>query len=160
MMLLFFILYLESKKFFIKSSVYYFIMISKVCCIVYNKLGENINFLLLHKSDWWKGWELIKGDVKENENVFDSAIREVNEATSLNLNNFKNINYNFNYSYLKGLNFKNVEINSFAFKSNEFNVILNNEHDYYKWVSFDRAIELLDFDEQKKLLEFFNKSLQ
>jgi len=93
------------------------------------------------------------------ENVKDAALREVNEETGLNIADVRIMPFNYSYDYLKGLNKVSAEVSCFAAKTDDENVTLSNEHNYYKWVDYDEAIKLLDYEEQKKLLELFNREI-
>lgn len=39
-------------------------------------------------------------------------------------------------------------------------VVINNEHTEYRWVSFDKAIGLLKFDDDKTALQNFKEKLR
>ena len=130
----------------------------KICCIVYTILNSEIKFLVLHKNNWWNGWELVRGDLTNNEDYNYGIIREVNLVTGLNIDNINNFHFNYSYDYLKELNRVNANVSCFVAKSDDLMVTLDKEHDYYKWISFNSAMKLIDFDEQKKMLElFYNK---
>jgi 8-oxo-dGTP pyrophosphatase MutT (NUDIX family) len=133
-------------------------MINKICCLVYSLNNNNeLNFLILHRNNWWNGWEFIRGDINNEEDAFKAALRAVNEQTGLNIEKVNPISFNYSYEYLKELNSKKTEVSCFAAKSLDSEVNLSNEHNFYKWVDYETAMKLLDFDEQKKLLEFFKK---
>lgn len=132
-------------------------MVNKICCLVYSINNKELNFLILHRNNWWNGWELIRGDVNESEDVFQSALRIVNEQTWLNLEKVSSVPFNYSYEYMKELDVKNVDVSCFVAKSDELNINLSNEHNHYKWVDYETAMKMLDFDEQKKFLEFFKK---
>lgn len=132
-------------------------MVDKVCCIVFKEGINGKEFLILHKNNWWNGWEFVRGELMNNENATNAALREINHETGLNITNVKIVPFNYNYSYMKGLNNVDSNVSCFVAKAKDDLVTLSNEHNYYKWVDFNRAINLLDFNEQKKLLEFIMK---
>jgi 8-oxo-dGTP pyrophosphatase MutT (NUDIX family) len=132
-------------------------MVNKLCCLIYSINNKEINFLILHRNNWWNGWEFIRGDINNSEEVYNAALRVVNEQTWLNIEKINPVPFNYSYEYMKGLTGKKVDVSCWAAKSDELKINLSKEHNYYKWVNFNTAMKLLDFDEQKKFLEFFKK---
>ena len=133
-------------------------MAEKICCIVYSKVNGDFKFLLLHKNNWWNGWEFVRGEVDSGESPIGAAKREAMEETGLFFEKVISIPFNYSYDYLKGLNFIESNVSCFFAKANDSAVRLSEEHDYFKWADYDDAMKLLDFDEQKRLLDFFKKS--
>jgi len=133
-------------------------MVDKVCCILYSRINDEVNFLIMHRNNWWNGWELIRGDINEKESAFAAALRVVNEETKLNIEKVTPLSFSYSYDYMKELSVINVNVSCFAGKSDDLKVMLSSEHNHYKWVNYDDAKKMLDFDEQKKLLEFFIKA--
>lgn len=129
-------------------------MVDKLCCVVYRKDYDGIKFLLLHRDNWWNGWELVRGDIFDKECVNDSVIREVNQSTGLNIGRITSINFNYSYEYLKELNYIDTNVSCFVAKASDEFVTLSDEHNYYKWANHEQALKLLEFEEQKKLLSF------
>jgi len=132
-------------------------MVDKICCLIYSIINNEPKFLVLHKNNWWNGWELVKGEVRADEDAFKAACREANEETGLNLEKVAPVPYNYSYDYLKDLDWISCSVSCFAAKSYDSLVHLSIEHDYYKWVDFESALKILDFNEQKNFLEFFKK---
>jgi hypothetical protein len=132
-------------------------MAKKVCCIVYSIVNNEPFFLLMRRNNWWNGWEFIRGDVLENENPIDSANRAVNDCTGIVFECLNTLPFSYSYDYLKGLEKSETEVSCFLCKASSMNVLLSGEHDYYKWLDYDSAMKLLDFVEQKKLLETAKK---
>ncbi|MFA5303976.1 MAG: NUDIX domain-containing protein [Candidatus Nanoarchaeia archaeon] len=132
-------------------------MVNKICCLVYSIVNNEPSFLILHRNNWWNGWELVRGDINEPEDAFMASLRIVNEQTWLNLAKVSPVPFNYSYEYLKGLEVKKADVSCFAAKSEELTINLSSEHNHYKWVDYETAMKMLDFGEQKKLLEFFRK---
>jgi 8-oxo-dGTP pyrophosphatase MutT (NUDIX family) len=90
--------------------------------------------LLLRRSDLrYRGqWDLPGGHAKVGESPIDNAIRETKEELGINkipgikIGNIKNIQQGKQYN----LFFYKIE--------NKFNIKLNNEHDDYEWVKFNK----------------------
>ncbi|MDD5054290.1 MAG: NUDIX domain-containing protein [Candidatus Nanoarchaeia archaeon] len=135
-------------------------MVDKICCLVYSIINDELKFLILHKNNWWNGWEFVRGEIKKEEQAFQAAIREANEETGLNLEKVWPIPFKYSYEYLKGLNLINSNVFCFAAKAYDSIVNLSKEHDHYKWVDYDSALKLLDFEEQKNFLKFFHDSVK
>ncbi len=131
----------------------------KVCCVIIKDGIDGPRFLILKKNTWWKGWEFVRGEKREKETIVDAAIREINEETGLNITNVVAVPFTYNYNYMKGLEKRDAEVACFMAKCNDDNVVLSKEHSHYKWVDFRTAMMLLEFDEQKKLLNFINSNL-
>jgi 8-oxo-dGTP pyrophosphatase MutT (NUDIX family) len=119
--------------------------------------NKEANFLILHRNNWWNGWELIRGDINPGEDAFKSALRAVNEQTGLNIGRVNSVPFNYSYEYMKDLKVIKASVSCFAAKSDDLSVNLSKEHNFFKWVNYETAMKMLDFDEQKKLLEFFKK---
>ncbi len=134
-------------------------MVSKVCCIIYRKDYDGLKFLILHKNNWWNGWEFVRGESESGESIQSAALREVNHETGLNITNIRVVPFNYSYDYLKGLNQVNASVSCFIAQANDELVTLSEEHDYYKWVDYNRAMNLLEFTEQKKLLNQVHQSI-
>ena len=107
-----------------------------------------------------RGWEFVKGEKNENEGVEECAVREANEETGLNIVKVEQIPFHYSYDYLKGLDNFSANVSCFIAETDEELVSLSDEHNYYKWVSLDRGLGLLEFDEQKKLLEYAGRIIQ
>ncbi|MBN1923286.1 MAG: NUDIX domain-containing protein [Nanoarchaeota archaeon] len=132
-------------------------MVEKVCCAIYRKNYDSVKFLILHKNNWWNGWEFVRGEAESSEGIMDAAVREVNQETGLNITDIKVVPFNYSYNYLKNLNYISAEVSCFLAKASDELVTLSSEHNHYKWVDYETAMKLLEFPEQKKLLEQVNR---
>jgi ADP-ribose pyrophosphatase YjhB (NUDIX family) len=102
----------------------------------------------------------VRGEKRIDESIHDAALREVNHETGLNITKITPINFNYSYSYLKNLNNINAEVSCFVARADDDLVTLSTEHNYYKWVDYENALMFLEFEEQKKFLEFINKQIK
>ncbi|VVB75180.1 Uncharacterised protein [Candidatus Tiddalikarchaeum anstoanum] len=116
-------------------------------------------FFLLHKNTWWSGWEFVKGDIIPGDSVSESVIKCVKELTGLNVTKIDNIPFNYSYNYLKGEKNVDASIACFVAKTEGAKANISKDYDFYKWGSFETVMKLLDFEEQKKLLEFIDKKV-
>ncbi len=131
----------------------------KVCCVIVKESIDGPRFLILKKNTWWSGWEFVRGEKRESERIVDAALREINEETGLNITKVEPIPFTYNYTYMKGLKKKEAEVACFMAVSKDDEIVLSNEHSHYKWADFRTAMMLLEFDEQKRLLNFIRSNL-
>jgi len=128
--------------------------IKKIVAIIYDIKNGEPYFLILHRVLRWKGWELLKGTIEDNEDTENTVAREIDEEISMK-------NYTIERKLGKSFDFlwgddivKVVDV--FLVKGDmkeELNLSQEViEHDNYKWVKKDKAIELLTFENLKELL--------
>lgn len=99
-------------------------------------------------------WDLVKGNVERGESKEETIIRELFEETGIkDAEIIEGFNEDIDYYYT----FKGERIHKFVdyllIKSNEKKIKLSYEHDDYKWLSFDKAIEQVNFKNVKKILK-------
>lgn len=99
-------------------------------------------------------WGLVKGNVEKGESKEETIMRELYEETGIkDAEIIERFNEAIDYYYT----FKGERIHKFVdyllIKSNEKKIKLSYEHDDYKWLSFDEAIEQVDFKNVKKVLK-------
>lgn len=103
--------------------------------IILNKKDE---ILLLRRSEKCKGvgeWSLPGGGLEKGEDPTQSIIREVKEETGLEIYDVKPI---YVVSFTEGQNF--VVMIGYGVKTKSENVLLNWEHDQFKWVQKDEVL--------------------
>lgn len=126
--------------------------------IVYREKGQDFEVLLLKRNKKSGGfWNVVNGTFEFNETISQCRERELFEETGIK----------------KVLNWSN-EINRFSFTRKDYvivvlvytaevssnqSVTINEEHTEYTWVSFDKAIEMLKFDEDKEGLQICHDRL-
>ena len=94
------------------------------------------------------GWFVVTGGVEENESPEDTVTREVLEETGLNIEEIISLNWGSIYEWGGELC---EEQNFITFvKSGE--VVLNEEHSDYQWLSLDEFIKKINWDDDKELL--------
>lgn len=99
-------------------------------------------------------WGFAKGGIEENETVEQAALREVEEETGLkNVKLIKNFKENDSYSFEENGEKFFKEVTWLLGEVDEDEVILSHEHEDFKWLNYEEALELLSFKELKRLLE-------
>ena len=120
--------------------------------IVFN--GER--FLVLHRTLGWSGWEFPKGGVNAGETEKEAVLREVKEETGLDAKITKKlpliIRYDYPDDYRKKYGADKTEQSVFLLRANG-KIKLSEEHDDYKWLSYEEARNILKYDDQKKALD-------
>ncbi len=117
--------------------------------------GSTKRFLLVkYKVFGQKHWDFPKGKIEDGEKDRTAAKREALEETGIDDLNFDNgFSANYKYSYTKDSGeevFKDYHY-LLAKIPHEEKVILSEEHSDSKWASYDEAIDLFEFDNQKEI---------
>jgi len=133
--------------------------------IIFRKENDKVYYLLLHYPSSAKAardyWDLPKGHIEKGENEIETVRREVEEETGLKdiefVEGFKEwIKYFFKF---KGKNvFKFVTFYLVATKTK--NVKVSFEHLGFEWLSYEKALEKLTFENAKEILKKANQFLQ
>lgn len=125
-------------------------MIKEKSCgaIVYYTHNEEILYLILkHKAGHWA---FPKGHVENNETEVETALREIKEETSLIVtidDGFKVINE------YQPTRYSIKEVVYFMARSNTDKVFVQQaEIDNFRWCLYDEAIDLITYENDKKIL--------
>ncbi len=133
------------------------------------KIGNNWEYLLLHRIPSRGGfWQRVTGGVEEKENITEAAKRELIEETKLIPYQLKKINYSYSfpiedkYRHLYPSDVKRIiEYVFIAYVESQKEPIIDpKEHDQYKWCSFNKALKLLTWRENKEALKRCNDLLK
>ena len=122
-------------------------------CIIINDKKE---VLLVHHN---KGhWDFPKGHVEEGETEVETAIREVKEETTIDVEVNENYRYTTEYSPQENVM---KEVVYFLAKNinNERNAQLE-EVSEVKWFKIDEAVEKITYNTSKEILLRLKKDLQ
>ena len=130
----------------------------QVQAILFKKISGRLHYLLLKRTLEKEGfWQPVTGGLEEGETKVEALEREVLEETGIeNIARIIDDVHYFEYSdpyFIKEYVF-GVEVHP-----NEKIVIDGKEHSQFKWCSFQEALELLKWDENKKALSRLNEIL-
>lgn len=124
--------------------------------IVFRKEEGLILYLLLHYEEGH--WGYPKGHIENKENIEETARREIREETGLTdiqfIEGFKELNKYFFIFEAKRI-FKTVDLLLAITNSKE--IKLSFEHVGYEWLSYERALERITFQDDKTLLRKANQ---
>ena len=124
----------------------------KISCgaIIFRKDDSNIYFLLLKYPNYWG---FPKGEKEGNESDIETAKREIKEETGIeDLKFIFGFRKEYEYSYfLKGKKINKKAI-FFLAETNQKDVKISWEHEDYKWASYEEALKLLSYEDDKKIL--------
>ncbi|RKA27968.1 Dihydroneopterin triphosphate diphosphatase [Listeria monocytogenes] len=131
----------------------------QVLVIPYIYLEDTYQFGIFLRNDM-KVWQFIAGGGEDNETPMETAVRESKEE--LNLRENLKVYALESQSYIPSMHFSYAEeayenglyvVPEFTFGCNLSEVYekinLSDEHDQYKWVSYDEAMHLLEWDSNK-----------
>ncbi|TFF86153.1 MAG: NUDIX domain-containing protein [Promethearchaeota archaeon] len=99
-------------------------------------------------------WGFAKGNIEENEKPKETTLREIEEETGLSdikiLNNFSEL---IEYYYYRGGKRIHKIVKFFLGKTDFKDIKISYEHEDYKWVPFNEAINLLSFKNSQNILK-------
>ena len=139
----------------------------KAVFIVVYSVEKEIKYIILKRKKHWKGWEFPKGKIEKFETKRQTARREVKEETGLNVLKIKKFHEKGFYKYKNKLKDRPGIIGQtytlFAVKVSKGNgkiKIDKKEHYFGKWISYEKAIKLLTWENQKRCLKIVNNWLK
>jgi dihydroneopterin triphosphate diphosphatase len=128
----------------------------KVQVIIFKNLKDPL-FLLLKTNQGEKSfWQGVTGGVEDTDSsIEEAAIREVSEELSIKITDLKGPihSYKFKTSHP---DYIGQEMEEFCFYSEvpeNTEIILSDEHQEFKWLSFKEAHDLIAHDNPKLVLE-------
>ena len=114
--------------------------------IIYN--NENKVLIVKHNAGHW---DFPKGHMEKGEDEYQTAIREVKEETSVDIELYKNNRYTINYSPKEDVD-KTVV---FFLAKSKSDILKKQDSEIANigWFSYDEALEVLTYDTAKELLK-------
>ncbi len=126
--------------------------------------NKGIKYLLLHYPSGSRTkknyWGFSKGHIEKNERELNAAKREVREETGL-----KNIKIIEGFRETIKYFFKNKEtvqktVVFYLAEAERKKIVISSEHIGYKWLDFQKTINLLCFENSKRILKKANKFMK
>lgn len=133
-----------------------------VFIVVYHIDKNKIFYVILKRKKHWKGFEFPKGGVEKGEKLAEAAKREVKEETGLNVLKLKKFNLNGKYLYNQkvydrpGISGQTYSLFSAEVIKRKIKVD-KKEHYSGEWIEFEKAIEKLTWQDQRKALKIVDK---
>lgn len=118
-------------------------------------------FLLLLRSKnkiYSNQWRMVGGKVKKNEKYWKAAQRELKEELGVSPDTFWVIP-SINSFYEANTN-QIHQIPAFAAELIDPNIILDNEHTQFRWVSVSEIEDMISWPEQKRLMRLTDQILR
>ena len=132
--------------------------------ILFRKVEGGIEYLLLkttpEREDFWQP---VTGGLEEGETEVEALKREVREETGIKnvVGIIKNVDYfeypDAHFINIKGFDFIKEYVFGVEVDPNERITIDGKEHSQFRWCSFQEAVELLKWDENKRALSRLNE---
>jgi bis(5'-nucleosidyl)-tetraphosphatase len=124
----------------------------KSCGAVVFFRNEEVKFLLLRYEAGH--WDFVKGNVEERESEQETAIRELREETSIVDAQFiSGFREKISYFYKRQGATVYKEVIFFLIETKTIDVKLSFEHISFEWLTFDQALERLNFKNARDILQ-------
>ncbi len=127
----------------------------------YRCYEKGIQFLILKRSEgklYAGEWRMVAGKIKENERAWEAGLRELKEETGLSPKLYWTIpSINHFYNHRNDI----VEsIPAFAAETDyDDTVVLNEEHNEYRWITIEDVEDYIRWPEQRRLLKLVHNTL-
>ncbi|KAG4068582.1 hypothetical protein HA402_004923 [Bradysia odoriphaga] len=133
--------------------------------LIFRKLNEQIEYLLLRASYGKRHWTPPKGHVDPGEDDFTTALRETREEAGYAENDLvihkdrvKVLNYGVQY---KGqLQDKIVTYWLAELKNPQQDPTLSDEHTEFRWLPKAAAVELSGYKDFEEMVEYFDQTIR
>ena len=114
-------------------------------------------------------WQFVAGGAEDKETPIEAAIRELSEETGINIKEEDLIVLdskttipvvNVTGTYTWGEDVFVVPEYAFAVDATNFQIKLSNEHTEFKWLEYNKAMDILTYDSNKSALWELNEKLK
>lgn len=122
--------------------------------IIFKQEERKILYLLLYGPSYWG---FVKGLVEKEESEEETALRETKEEAGIKVKLLKGFKETIKYMYKFDGELINKEAIFFIAQAEEDKVKISEEHEDFKWMDFQEAIELMRFKNQKEILRKANE---
>ena len=132
----------------------------KVQGVMYSKNSNNLEYLIIKRCENDGGfWQGVTGTLEEGENLKECLIREISEE--LGITEIKNISdLKQTLQWAKKTGFIITEYVFSVELDRNIDITLSEEHDDYKWCTFEEAYETLEKENNKNTLKMINEELE
>ena len=140
----------------------------QVLVYCFRRTDDCIEYLLLRRTPKYGGfWQGVTGAPEVGETLFEGATRELKEETQLLPKTIDQVEFGYSFPveddwkwaydpYVKIIH----EYVFLAEIASCVDPVLSPEHDLFEWASFDRAIGLLKWQNNKEALQFCHRLLR
>lgn len=114
-------------------------------------------------------WQFVAGGAEDKETPIEAAVRELREETSINIKEEDLIVLdskttipvvNVTGTYTWGKDVFVIPEYAFAVDATNFQIKLSNEHTEFKWLEYNKAMDILTYDSNKSALWELNEKLK
>lgn len=120
--------------------------------VIYRSTDEGQKFLLLHYPSGH--WDFPKGHVEKGEDERQTASREVQEETGIIEFKFQeNFRERMEYAYQREGKLYLKEVIFFLAETKTEEIKISHEHQNHIWLSYEKALEQLTFENAKEILK-------
>ena len=121
--------------------------------------GADASYLLLRRcADYLAGnWQMVVGRMEKSETAWQAALREIREETGL----APTALYNSGETeiFYEARSDRMAVVPAFvAFVETDEVTLSPHEHDAYEWLTFEEALERLEFPQQRRVLKAVNEN--
>lgn len=128
--------------------------------IVYRLKNNEIQYLLLHYLHGHGYWDFSKGHLEKDETELVAAIRELKEETGItNITFVEGFEHKLSYYFMKEHQKIFKEVTYFLAETNEDKVIISEEHVGFLWAPYNKAMEMMAFENSKETLKKANNAI-
>lgn len=127
-------------------------LIEKSSGVIVFRRDQDIQYLLLHYEEGH--WEFSKGNIEKGESEEQTAMRELVEETGIeDVKLFEDFREKINYFYRRQGKTVSKEVVFLLGETKSKDVKISHEHTEYSWLTLNKSLELLTFDNSKKMLK-------
>lgn len=120
---------------------------------------EERKYLLLHYES--RHWDFVKGNIEEGETERKTAVRESQEETGItDIEFFDKFKEEIQYYYKKSDETILKHVVFLLGKTSTEEIKLSYEHIGYKWLSFEKALKQVTYNNAKEVLEKAEKFIK